>query len=823
MAQNMSETLAPVTEAEAGVRQWMGDKEFNSPFWKMFPDEVRAGAGAVGTILPEIGESLLGLRTARSILGAGDIASAYKPGRRKEAGAVGGTRAKTYNPDVGTKARQMRDDGASRREIWDETFKMGQPTWFDPKDGRLQFEINDSGSRYIPYDERFKTLEDARVKSVEAQAKLKDINRGLKEQPDLFKQELTEAKYGMVQEATQGEVAAERAINPFKAKLGDIWESDEVMKAYPDIADYPAQLDNNLSGYGSFNPRNKSIAYQSDQDIPELERTLAHEAGGHAIGQIEGQSSGGSPAEFSQTFSGGRTWDDVVSEANQKFPDSLDDAADWMNEQKKELSAFDQYELQGDEMKARAIEKRLEMPWDERGDKPFYESYDRPEEDSLYRYRSPKNAEFMSVKKPLGSHPNASPGRVVNKTKANQGYTVDPDTGDIPESGFMMGQYANEDPRNMVLGGAPTRKNVSDFYELNDKALRGDNAHMGTWWDGDNTYLDVSKRFENERAATKFGERTGQLNGWDLNKQEETPVGNWMDFINSDEYKGRLSEMSQKGKDYLSQHPTDEWWDIHGTALEDVYGKENLPQVAGFIASTAPNANPTQNMRTMSEYMRRYVKGEDTIQPDWRVPDTAVNRTPGVRIGMEAGRVANLNKSARGDYDQLRADKVNAEGRALMGDDDAMVFDRWHARGAEKPIAGVYTDSKDGFFPGATKTVNPYLGTKNPYESLEDVFRKEAGLLGETPRNFSADVWTGIREEVKNTGKLFGEDFDPAAVYGESKAYADVFTDLIKEKAKHLGISISEMKKRLKAGDTELLSTIGVPASMLEPWMNEED
>ena len=194
MAQNMSETLAPVTEAEAGVRQWMGDKEFNSPFWKMFPDEVRAGAGAVGSILPEIGESLLGLRTARSILGAGDIASAYKPGRRKEAGAVGGTRAKTYKPDVGTKARQMRDDGASRREIWDETFKMGQPTWFDPKDGRLQFEINDSGSRYIPYDERFKTLEDARVKSVEAQAKLKDINRGLKEQPDLFKQELTEAK-----------------------------------------------------------------------------------------------------------------------------------------------------------------------------------------------------------------------------------------------------------------------------------------------------------------------------------------------------------------------------------------------------------------------------------------------------------------------------------------------------------------------------------------------------------------------------------------------------------------------------------------------------
>ena len=146
MAQNMSETLAPVTEAEAGVRQWMGDKEFNSPFWKMFPDEVRAGAGAVGSILPEIGESLLGLRTARSILGAGDIASAYKPGRRKEAGATGGY-GDAVDGDIKANERRVQPKNQSLADATAEGWKHPLGTGKNLKIHKddMSYEIDDTG------------------------------------------------------------------------------------------------------------------------------------------------------------------------------------------------------------------------------------------------------------------------------------------------------------------------------------------------------------------------------------------------------------------------------------------------------------------------------------------------------------------------------------------------------------------------------------------------------------------------------------------------------------------------------------------------------
>ena len=171
----------------------------------------------------------------------------------------------------------------------------------------------------------------------------------------------------------------------------------------------------------------------------------------------------------------------------------------------------------------------------------------------------------------LKAQDSTRPRRIVNQTKAHGGYSVNLPTGEIPTSGLMMGRYKNTDPRNTIVQ-APSSMKDSDVVSHTAKnlnELKRRDMFLGTWKNTDdgNTYLDVSKRFENDaiRQATKYGEKTGQLKGWDVKNAAEFPVGNWEEFIRSDEYQRRLDEMMGVGKEYLTQHPTPEWWDMHGT------------------------------------------------------------------------------------------------------------------------------------------------------------------------------------------------------------------------------------------------------------------
>jgi hypothetical protein len=401
----------------------------------------------------------------------------------------------------------------------------------------------------------------------------------------------------------------------------------------------------------------------------------------------------------------------------------------------------------------------------------------------------------------LGQFETTTPGRIINKTNANQGYSVNLPTGNLPAEGLMMGVYRNSDPRNVVTDKL-SRSILDNFAETNKVPLSSESKYLGTWKNTDNgkTYVDVSRLFpESElRQATKFGERTGQLAGYNVGKKAEIPVGNWNDFVRSPEFAGRLDDMAQEGRQYLNQFPNQgQWWDMHGGPFERIYGTQHMPQVAGYTASTAPNSAPRENLQTMSEYMRRQIKGEPILQPDWRVPAGEMTRQEGKKIGMEQSRAANLTKTSKGLLDQLRQDKVREEALAMMGDPGAVVLDRHWARLAENPKAGIFTAAQEGIIePG------------KQYMTLKDVISEHAQRLGQEPRNFSADVWTGIREHIKNNSDLYGQKFRGSAITGDSKSYADHFEELIRDKAKHLGITQQEMEKRLRSGDATLMSSL---------------
>lgn len=396
----------------------------------------------------------------------------------------------------------------------------------------------------------------------------------------------------------------------------------------------------------------------------------------------------------------------------------------------------------------------------------------------------------------------STPEAIIEATEKG-GYSINLPTGTPPADGLMMGKYSNTDPRNVVLNPDQSLDSatLSNFVKTNLNALSKDDNFLGTWRDPEsrNIYLDVSRRFEPDevRKATKFGERTGQLAGYDVGAGASFPVENWREFIQTPEFVGRMDQMAEVGRDYLNQHANKEWWDMHGSSFERVYGADRLDQLAGFIASTAPNAQPRENLQTMSEYMRRSIKGEPIIQPDWRVPPGQMSRREGSKIGMETGRTANLLKSQDRRLNELMQDKVREEAMALMGDPNAVVLDRHWARISEDPNRGVFAAVSEGVIePG------------KDYQALKNEVVKAAKIAGRNPRDYSADVWTGIRETIKNQSELFGQKYKGSAIRGESKSYADQFDDLIADKAKFMGISVQEMERRLRNGDATLLSLL---------------
>lgn len=425
---------------------------------------------------------------------------------------------------------------------------------------------------------------------------------------------------------------------------------------------------------------------------------------------------------------------------------------------------------------------------------------------------------IAEAKKLLSKFPSTTPGRLRNLTRKEGGASVNLQTGLEPvgseEGGLLVGKFRNTDARNTVIEDRfVTANDIIEFTAKNRKDLDNPDNFLGTWLDRETgkTYLDVSKRFpeENVRKATKFGERSGQIAIFRASDFETLPVGSWHQFLESPAFRGRLEEMERVGSDYLKQHPTGEWWDMHGTLFEEIYGKQNLDVLAGFIAATAPQRNPQTNLRVATEYMRRFLIGEPIIQPHWRVPEGSLSTAQGKQIGFENSFKNNLTKASEGRLTDLQQNKVREEAMALMGDPNAVVLDRHWARLAEDPANGIFTNAREGI-----------VAPGKDYELLKTQVVTGAERAGRSPRDYSADVWTGIRETLRTKAELFGRKFRKGSIQGASKGYADILNDLIAEKANTVGMSYKEFTTRLSAGDVELLSL--VLAAPIGAWAAKE-
>jgi len=134
-----------------------------------------------------------------------------------------------------------------------------------------------------------------------------------------------------------------------------------------------------------------------------------------------------------------------------------------------------------------------------------------------------------------------------------------------------------------------------------------------------------------------------------------------------------------------------------------------------------------------------------------------------------------------------------------MGDPNAMVFDRHWANLSEKPSVNIFTGAEKGVFPSGKQ-----------YADLEKIVVNQAKEANMTPRDFSANVWTGYRNKAQQEGNVFGQKTAGAGIQGESKSIADTYLSLIKTKAEKLNIPYNEMIKKLKSGEISLLSLMPI-------------
>jgi hypothetical protein len=154
-----------------------------------------------------------------------------------------------------------------------------------------------------------------------------------------------------------------------------------------------------------------------------------------------------------------------------------------------------------------------------------------------------------------------------------------------------------------------------------------------------------------------------------------------------------------------------EWYDKTEAELKKAFGKD-APLVARFFAATSNNATVASNASLTLKALRQYKAGE---------PFT----------GYLPAVIENLKLAAEGK--PLNGRKIDNFAKALSGDPNAVVADRWLMRAF-------------GFNKGTAPT-------DTQYDFMENAIQQLAKKTGQTPRQMQAAIWFAVKEEAEKGKK----------------------------------------------------------------------
>jgi hypothetical protein len=335
-------------------------------------------------------------------------------------GSIAGVKAKTLNPKTLELAEQMRDSGASRDDIWKATGEQfGQPSYFDPVDNSFRWEIDDSATMYTP--------ERLSAGSIEG----------------------TKYKKGLIDDALSTSGAKGSNITEAYPQMQEVEWVD-----YPFSGDARGEYRSGSSHSDFFNMP-PSVTLWDAGLLSNKRSTALHEAN-HAMQDVEGFARGGNIGQFQSSIKNpawennpdAKRVDELYSNpkyniettiGNAKFGEEYSPKIDTLNRQLKNgeisrtqwrlgskkvyedydawkatnlktmneveklieglgqrrLSPRDQYMRLLGEVDSRAVQERMDYSLQDRINKPFWRSYDVPENEILRRYRDTKNSGLL--------------------------------------------------------------------------------------------------------------------------------------------------------------------------------------------------------------------------------------------------------------------------------------------------------------------------------------------------------------------------------------------------------------------------------------------
>lgn len=100
------------------------------------------------------------------------------------------------------------------------------------------------------------------------------------------------------------------------------------------------------------------------------------------------------------------------------------------------------------------------------------------------------------------------------------GFSVDPYTGQTPQSGSMASAFGAEEQ----YPGTVSPSQIESYAQRRGPHMQSTGAYMGGWQDDDTAYLDQSRRFGDRDQAMEYGRRNAQRAMYDLDQQQDVRV-----------------------------------------------------------------------------------------------------------------------------------------------------------------------------------------------------------------------------------------------------------------------------------------------------------
>jgi len=327
------------------------------------------------TALPVVGDVMsaakIGVPTA---MGIGGILSgmARRSGKMpvtpfsKEAGILGGAKAKTADLNALNQAQEMTKSGVSRDKIWADT------GWFKGVDDKWKFEIDDSRSKYAGY-----LMEGSEAEGVIGDlVKHEDLYKGYPELADIS------ASYGKGSGGSlTGDMFGERNIRftglPEKGiaqhELQHAVQEGEGFARGGSTAEFSDtwQRDMHNKNYLESQKTDKLLALRGGNEYKDLQSQIN---------------------QTSESFSKDKSYGSLLKRLLAKRREMERVALGGIDYEIAELAnktlmnPLDKYKSLAGETEARAVQTRLNMSPQQRIDRPFWMDYDVPESKQVVKY-----------------------------------------------------------------------------------------------------------------------------------------------------------------------------------------------------------------------------------------------------------------------------------------------------------------------------------------------------------------------------------------------------------------------------------------------------